>query len=378
MVRIELTPKEQKTLLQHCQAMDSSLYKRIQNAPNGIIHLLKEDCFYLKNLIQETFETVKKPKTQTILGTIFNKLASGTNSSSFAEAIHGIDFDNIEDLNAHLKGIMTDRNNTPDPEMGNLSPNQVSKLIRSSWDSDQFPLKFEKELKYPDVQDSKFFINTTIFLKTLIEMDKEPTATAKGNLNRKIVKILFDRLDLEESYKDDILEYNKVINEEDVFLLHIIRIVCECAGLIHRRKNKFLMFKKHQALLSKERAGELYFLLFNSYFRKFNISYPDRLPELDSVQHTIAYSIFRLKEIADNFINLEGITEQILLPAVVDEVRAALSKYVFIEWLIASRIINPLRDLGLLECNYTGKDMDMELRQLKKTKLFDKFITVQW
>ncbi len=189
---------------------------------------------------------------------------------------------------------------TPNPEIEGLSPNEIYQLIHTPWDDNDFPLKFNKELKYSDIKDSVFFTNTTTFLKTLIEMENIPTATAKGNLNRKIVKIIFDKLILPEDYKRFTLKYNKVINEEDVFPLHIIRTVCESAELIFQSKNRFLFSEDKQHLLSEERAGELYHLLFISFFRKFNLGYLDRLLDLEYNQHTLAYSIYMLGAIADS------------------------------------------------------------------------------
>ena len=378
MVRIELTPKEQKTVLQYCQFTYRDIYERIRNAQNGVLHLLEEDYYYFIGAIQAGIQTAKKPKIKNILGTVFNKLSPNPVTRSIADEIEGQDFDNIDDLNEHLQGVMSNRNSSPDPDMGGLSPEQVSRLIYLKWDDIKFPLKFNKELKHSDVKDSSFFTNTTIFLKTLIEMEKEPTATVRGNLNRKIVKTLFDKIILDEGYKRFTLKYNKVINEDDVFPLHIVRIVCELAGLIHKRKNKILVVKKYEDLLSEDKAGELYHLLFYIYFTKFNVGYLDRLPELECIQQTIGYSIFRLGEIADSWVNIEELAEQILLPAVRQEFRATLSEHIFIEWVICSRIIEPLRDLGLLECSYKGKKGDSELKKVRKTKLFDRFMGREW
>ena len=174
---------------------------------------------------------------------------------------------------------------TPDPEIEELSPNEKYQLIHTSWDDNNFPLKFNKELKYSDIKDSVFFTNTTTFLKILIEMENKPTATAKGNLNRKIVKIIFDKLILEEDYKKFTLKYNTVINETDVFPLNIIRVVCESAGLIFQTKNRFLFSEEFQQLLSEERAGELYHLLFISFFRNFNLGYLDRFIKCKKCSH---------------------------------------------------------------------------------------------
>ena len=373
MVRVELTPKEQKTLLKYCQSIDRDIYDRIMNSSDGVLHLLVEDCHYLKGCIQIEIDRITIPKIQTILGRVFNKLSPNPITRSIAEEIEKQDFDNIDDLNNHLQGFMQNQNTAPDPEMGGLSPEQVARLIHLQWDDHHFPLKFNSELNLSDLKHSLFFTNTTIFLKTLLEMENEKTATAAGNLNRTFVKTVFDRLILEENDKEFTLKYNKVLNEADVLPLSIIRIVCEGAGLIHKRSNKFLVVKKHADLL----AGELYHRLFISYFRKFNLGYLDRLPELDCIQHTIAYSIFRLGKICKDYRDIEELTNEVFLPAVLQEVREGISARVFIEWVIGSRIIIPLVDFGLLECLYNKEEKTCsEIDQVRKTPLFDKFISL--
>lgn len=140
--------------------------------------------------------------------------------------------------------IRLNNNYNPDYDMGGLSPNEIHQLLYTPWEDPAFPLKFNQELIYSEIKDSVFFTNTTTFLKTLIEMENIPTATATGNLNRKIVKTVFEKLILEEDDRVFTLKYNKVINEIDVFPLHIIRTVCESAEIIRKRKNKFLVVKK--------------------------------------------------------------------------------------------------------------------------------------
>ncbi len=379
LVRVELTAKEQKTLLKYCQSIDRDIYNRIMNAPNGVLNLFLEDCQYLRGCIQLEIERITIPKVQNILGKVFNKLSTSPITQSITEEIEKHDYKSIDDLNDHLQGFMEKRNSTPDPEMGGLSPEQVSRLIYLKWDDENFPIKFNDSLELSDIKHSIFFFNTVTFLKTLLEMEKEKTATARGNLNRKTVKILFERLFFEEEYKEFTLKYNNVLNEMDVFPLHIIRVICEAAGLVHRRKDKFLVTQKHQKLLSDENAGKLYHLLFVTYFRKFNLAYQGRLPELQGVQQTIAYSFIRLMEICRDYQSIEGLQNEILLPAVLDEVEDELSGMIFVEWVIVARIIQPLEKFGLLECLHYKEQKGLgEIAKARKTKLFDKFIKMEW
>jgi hypothetical protein len=53
------------------------------------------------------------------------------------------------------------RNNRSDPELGNLSPNQVHKLINLPWNDPDFPIKFNQQLKMSDLKYSTFLTNVT-------------------------------------------------------------------------------------------------------------------------------------------------------------------------------------------------------------------------
>lgn len=277
-----------------------------------------------------------------------------------------------------IEQIVDARNNRPDPELGNLSPHQVHKLIYLPWNDPNYPIKFNKQLSLSDLKDSVFFANATIFLNTLLELKNQDTATAKRNLNRKFVKAVFDKLVLDAETKADILRYNKVINEEDIMPLHVIRIVCEEGKLVQCRKKKFLLTTKGKEVLPEENTGQLFYELFHSYFREFNIAYVDRLPDFESIQRTIGYSFWRLSQIADDFRKIGELFEEILLLPVKKEIRKALPPLIQVEWLVESRIVSPLEKFGLLECRYKDFKGYRELEAVRKTELFDRFMRWEW
>ena len=170
-----------------------------------------------------------------------------------------------------------------------------------------------------------------------------------------------------------------MINEQDVWALHVVRVVCQSAGLVHQRKTKFLVPKKHYILLSDERAGELYALLFKAYFKEFSLAYGDRMPTLACIQHTIPYSVYRLGKIADRYRGIEELAHEILLPAVRKEVQEAISSsYLKMEWILGRRIIKPLEKFGLLECKRKQLKGYSEIEAVRKTELFDRFISCKW
>lgn len=275
--------------------------------------------------------------------------------------------------NQSIQQIIDDRNKQPDPEMGGLSPNQVYILTHLPWEDNNFPIKFKKNIELSQLKDSPFFTNTTTLLTTLLELKNKDTATAKRNLNRKVVETVFDRLVLDSETRADILRFNKVINEDDVMPLNVVRIVCEEAKLIQCRKKKFLVSSRGKELLPDEKAGQLYYQLFNSYFKNFNIGYVDRLPAFDCVQNTIGYSFYRLSRIADEFVDMEELFNKIFLPAVRGEIRKKFPPMLKVKWLIQSRIVRPLTDFGLLECRYKA-ERDREIGAVRKTELFDRFM----
>lgn len=229
---VQLTPKEHKTILRHCQSMDRSMYERIRGARNGMLHLLEEECEHLRECIYVEADRATLPKVKSILGHLHNRLSASPAARVFSEEFQGYDFKSIEELNKKLQQEMDARNATPDPDMGGLSPNQVTRLIYFSWDDDRFPLRFNTQLSQAELRGSAFFANATIFLRTLVEQSDQNTATAAGNLNRSFVKLVFDRLLMSDDHRRSILDFNKVINEQDVWALHIARVICQSAGLV--------------------------------------------------------------------------------------------------------------------------------------------------
>ena len=95
-VRIELTPEEQMTILQYCQFADRSISARIQNAQNGVLHLLTDDYYYLQDSIFTAIEQTSRDDVRGILGQVITKTAPNTSVKSIAEQIEGKDFESID------------------------------------------------------------------------------------------------------------------------------------------------------------------------------------------------------------------------------------------------------------------------------------------
>lgn len=280
-------------------------------------------------------------------------------------------------LAKHIQALIDAQNDKPDPEIGGLSPNQAYSLLYTDWESENCPLKLNKNLTIEDLADSTVFHNVRVFLSILIEMRDFDTATATGNLNRKVVKAAFDRMRLSDIYKEDVRRFCKVINEPDLGPLYILRVICELTGLIRLRKKRFTVLKKHQKLLSDSEAGQLYHMLFLACFRKFNLGFYDRFPDLDSLQGTIAYSFYRLSTLAQEPVSIVGLAEKILLPPVLKEVKA-LPEWMKPDWIISARILQHMESFGLVKCIGDGDELDSRKGSVVKTELFDNFMWFEW
>ena len=52
--------------------------------------------------------------------------------------------------------------------------------------------------------------------------------------------------------------------------------------------------------------------------------------------------------------------------------------YMFVEGIVNSRIIKPLTGFGLIECKFKKEKYFSRIDEVRKSKLFDKFVVVEW
>ena len=256
----------------------------------------------------------------------------------------------------------------------NPKPSLKKLLNNAVWGDPTCPIKFNKNLSLNEANSSIFFRNTRLFLQKLLDCHNEITATDGGNLNRAFVAVMFEEMELDEDDRMFIIHCNKVLNETDVYPLYTIRTVCQLAGLINRKSKRFLVARKYQDLLDDEKAGELYFLLFRIYCKKFHLKYMDRFPELRCIQETLDYSLYRLTKICDEYRTVEKLFDEIVLTKVKEEICKRSPSIRGIGWFLEAGIISPLMNFGLLEATYKKERYFSRIEKVRKSELFDKFL----
>ncbi len=276
-------------------------------------------------------------------------------------------------INGELIAAVTEAAGQLEVELGGLSLVEAMRLCGSDWEDASGAVRLNEELTLAELQGAPMLLNARLFLRAVADAGSLK-ATAKGNLTRKFVASMLDRLHCEPGHVDSVRAVNKVINEADFWPLHIVRVIVELARLVRRTKGVFRTTKKRQALLAEEKAGVLYALLFRTHFRKFNLAYLDRLAEIHSLQATVGFSLFMVGRHADRWVKPEKLAPLVLFPVAKAEL-ATLPPWGRGAWPVESRILRPLVSFGLLERReLPSEDRWMRPYEVRKTKLFDRFL----
>ena len=265
--------------------------------------------------------------------------------------------------------------NTPTPEFRGLTINNVRELCEKGWWGTE-PLIGLDLLAAAELANARFVGNMRLFLNRLAQ-EGGASLTPKGNLKRDFVGRMLDEISLEDGYRESIREFNKVINETDVWPLHLLRLVAEMAKLTYKKKSRLGLTAKARPLIAEPGSGELTVLLFDTYFTRLNMAYSDRLPDdQNTVQELIPYILYQLSRLeAGKEYPLKDLPGLLLPPSVV-AVLGARSAYVDAEDYLWYRIVRPLAefDLTTIRRERASKPVGPDKRFATKTDLFNRFL----
>lgn len=250
----------------------------------------------------------------------------------------------------------------------------LKSLYDADWEDECGVIRFSADLKLAELARAEIFHNTRIFLNALLE-NGGAAATAAGYLRREFVGRVIDRLQLAPGYLETARTYRKTIDERDIWPLHEVRLVAEYSKLVARRNKRFTVTKLGRELLADERAGELFRRLFLTYFRTIDLCYLVHVREQPEIQATLAITLWRLEQVAENWRAVKGLAAQILPPRVLNQiVSEQQSEYDTSDFFVAAYVLEPLRDFGLLERQHESKWRLGEKDTVRVTPLFRRFI----
>lgn len=282
----------------------------------------------------------------------------------------------LDELNAWLAEETGRHNSSPQDELGGLSPDQARRLLGGDWET-QGPLTLNASLQLDDLRSARFVTSARGFLSAMGEAGSVK-ATSAGNLNRKFVAEMLERLELEYEWLEILQNYRRVINEEDVFPLHALRVVLDVAGLIKRRSGKFSLTRKGSSLLKEESAGALYAHLFWTFFQRFNLAYLDGCPPNPALQSTLPVTLYRIGREGGHWARPRALADRSLHPAAFGRAFDWNDEdYAYFQFEL--RIVRPLVGFGLME----RRDIPSEKPhrhefETRKSVLFDRFLQFEF
>lgn len=267
-------------------------------------------------------------------------------------------------INEVMLAQTDDYNNTPQAELGNLSPAEVTRLVWLDWTDRDRAIQLRNDLPLESLDTLPLFRVTRALLALAAERDGLP-ATQHGYLRVEVVRELERRMRLDP----DAVGLKRT-TEKDFWLLHIARLLTDLAGLLERRNGKFRLTREGHDLLAEARAGQLFSLLFETCCRKFNLAYLTGIgPEWPELQRQVAFTFYRLRQLADEWHTAEQLMPDAVLPLALEKApENSLHDLPLV--LFAHRPLQVLVLFGLLE-KQAG---ERSKQRYRKTPLYDRFL----
>jgi len=170
----------------------------------------------------------------------------------------------IEEANRLMAAQLREYNARPQADLGGLSPDVMAQLLYGDWVS-QGALRLNEELTHEELAGAAILSDARLLLEYF--RDEGPVKeTAAQYLPRAVVAALLPHLRM-RALAQTLHDFppSAHLNEADVRWLPDLRHVLIFGGLLVRRKG-LRITPQGRAMLSPERKGKLYALLFRTLF----------------------------------------------------------------------------------------------------------------
>jgi hypothetical protein len=281
----------------------------------------------------------------------------------------GIGFDSLDELNKIAAEVTARYNRTAIADFEGLSPEQMH-----AFDCKQFapecPVRFKKVIN-PDIIAASPVMEACWMILNAIRADNGLKLTVKGNLPRKVVNEIFNAYIYKELKDNDY--YPKVLNELDYYPAAVINALLKVAGITKVSKNK-LHFTRNGTTIARDEV-QLFQTLCKTYTSRYNKGYLDNYGDTEIGNHGLLFVIYLLhrygreKREEDFYARLYFKA----FPHLINEIRKPL--YATPEQMafhcFTYRVFDKgLYLFGLIDIEYTGKDIFTRKTLVKTTELF--------
>ena len=287
-------------------------------------------------------------------------------------------YGSIEQINEILNARMHEYNAAPQAALGGLSPSEMSQLLYGDWMS-RGAIRLNRTLTLNELAGSPLLADARTLLD-FVASEGPIKETAACNLSRAAVTSLLPRLQMPtaEHIAADIGR-RRSLNEGDIIWLYALRHALMFAGLLMRRKG-LRITSRGRELLRPDRAGELYELLFLTFFRKLDLRVLSGNDQHENLQSTIAYSFYKLRADAREWRSSEALAETAWLDSAKDPpTEWDLQNADFRHYTFRHRVLDPLVQFGLLQGRVLPtKERWLESREYRLTALYDQFLRFEF
>jgi hypothetical protein len=270
-----------------------------------------------------------------------------------------------------------------------LHPLQRQALLRADITDPHGAVRLREDLPLEVLRHVPHLANSRLFLGALAK--GEIRATAQGNLNRKFVLAIAAEMQLPERYQEapPHFRFNK---EDDIWPVRVLRAVLQAAGLMRKYRGAFRITRRGAAFVDDAAAGQLFALLFRTFYGVFNLAFLDSMEEDSWLQTTFPHSLWMIGRLTGQWLDVGRLRELILVesdPKTLEGERRRAETDEVLRWMprplwrFEIRIIEPLVEFGLLErridpaSNEEGVSRRFASWQVRKTSLFDRFISFE-
>jgi hypothetical protein len=258
-------------------------------------------------------------------------------------------------LEQALDDRLGDYHAQPQPELGNLSPSQVHRLLMADPLDPDSPLRLRDDLPPEALDGSRLFHNIRVLLHFVADHDGLPLTQA-GNLRTQFVRELAQAMRL-VGFEVGYAPGRTRLTESDLRTLYYTRALAEGVGLLKRRKATVQLTRKGRALMSDAAAPKLFALLFLTSIRNPNFGFPVQVgEEWHELRHQMPFTLYALAGPADDWTDAATLMRAALLPHALQQAPghrfAGLARILF-----ELRVLHLLTDYGLLEMREVGSGL---------------------
>ncbi|MDX9753837.1 MAG: hypothetical protein RBU29_07740 [bacterium] len=253
----------------------------------------------------------------------------------------------VEELNQCLQQVVAEYHQTPQQELGGLSPDQMHVLLNLKW-GENYPIVINRNLSCEEVGSTILMKNLRIFLTSLLENNGKTKLTPKGFLNRKFILQVTEPMELDSADRWLLQNYSRSVKEFEIQFLFAVRMVAEFSHLVRKSNGHLMITKKGITLLEESQAGELYALFFETFFNVFNLANLDGCEECSGFQYQLAFSVYRSAILAKDWIDPATDYEKFAHLMLIREL-AEKGKRRDLKVIVFKRFFLPFHWFGLME-----------------------------